>query len=338
MRIWVLHNRVSPQAGPDEQDVLVQADAVTAALVALGHEPVAVAADLDLPALSARLTAERPDAVFNLVESLAGHGRLIHLAPALLDACGAVVAGCPTEAIFLTSHKLLAKGLLRRAGLPTPDWLVPPGDDLGLGRGSSHGAVGPWIVKSVWEDASLGLDDDAVTPTTAAAERLLAARAGQPGSPWFAEAFVDGREFNLGLLDGPRGVEVLPPAEILFEDFPADKPRIVGYAAKWHADSFEYRNTPRSFDLAPADAPLIARLEHLARDCWHLFGLRGWARVDFRVDERGRPWILEVNANPCLSPDAGFAAALERAGIGFDTAVGRIVADVRRRADGARGR
>ena len=69
-------------------------------------------------------------------------------------------------------------------------------------------------------------------------------------------------------------------------------------------------HTVRSFELPAADAPLLSRLERLAQDCWTLLGLRGWARVDVRVDESGRPWVLEINANPCLAPDAGFAAAL----------------------------
>ena len=120
-----------------------------------------------------------------------------------------------------------------------------------------------------------------------------------------------------------------PPAEIDFSAFPPGKPRIVGYAAKWRDDCFEFQHTPRRFDFDPSDGPLLERLRGLARECWRLFGLRGWARVDFRVDAAGQPWILEVNANPCLSPDAGFAAALARASISFDEAIRRILEDCR---------
>jgi D-alanine-D-alanine ligase len=170
------------------------------------------------------------------------------------------------------------------------------------------------------------MDDAAVVDSLGAARRALTRRAGTPGAPWFAERFVEGREFNLSVLDGPDGGVVLPAAELIFTDFPEDKPRIVGYAAKWDEDSFEYRNTTRSFDAAPVDAPLLAELALMARRCWDVFALRGWARVDFRVDRAGRPWILEVNANPCLSPDAGFAAAVGRAGLTFAGAVQRILA------------
>lgn len=324
MKVLLAHNAVPPGAPPDEADVLVQAAAVQAALERAGHQAAHLACSLDLGALTAAVRRIRPDVVFNLVESLGGFGRLIHLAPAVLEAMGTPVAGCPADAIYLTSHKALAKSLLRGAGLPTADWATG-GDFEGQGEGT-----GRWIIKSVWEDASLGLDDGAVvTGRRQDLLPLLAARAGTPGAPWFAEAYVEGREFNLALLDGPQGPQVLPVAEMVFHDFPAGKPRILGYAAKWHEDSFEYAHTRRTFDFPEADRPLLDELSRLAAACWPLFGLRGWARVDFRVDAAGHPFILEANANPCLAPDAGFAAALERAGLSFQTAVERILAAAR---------
>jgi ribosomal protein S18 acetylase RimI-like enzyme len=182
-------------------------------------------------------------------------------------------------------------------------------------------------VKSVWEHGSVGIDDDGIVADARAAARLLAERAAARGGEWFAEGFVEGRELNVALLAGPGGPEVLPIGEIRFQDWPAGKPRIVNYAAKWQADSFEYGHTPRAFDLPPEDAPLLAELGRLALACWRLFDLRGHARVDFRVDGAGRPWVLEVNANPCISPESGFVAMLEEAGIGYDQAIARIVAD-----------
>ncbi len=127
-------------------------------------------------------------------------------------------------------------------------------------------------------------------------------------------------------------MQVLPPAEIDFCAFPPDKPRIVGHQAKWDQDSFEYQQTPRRFVFPAKDKPLLSRVSDLARSCWGLFGLSGYARVDFRVDNDGQPWILEVNANPCLSPDAGFAAAVTEAGISYDEAIQRIVNDATNRS------
>ena len=127
------------------------------------------------------------------------------------------------------------------------------------------------------------------------------------------------------ILNGLDGPQILPIGEMDFSTFPADKPRIIGHRAKWNEGSFEYNNTPRSFSVLEQDRSLVEQLERLALQCWQLFGLRGHVRIDFRVDQEGKPWILEVNTNPCLSPDAGYAAALEEAGVGYDEAVRRIV-------------
>ncbi len=186
-------------------------------------------------------------------------------------------------------------------------------------------------MKAVFEHASFGMGDDAVVRETGrSAEDHIDERNRRFGREFFAERYIPGREFNLSLLAGPAGPEVLPPAEIDFSSFPEDKPRIVGYAAKWSEGTFEYHQTPRKFDHPALDDGLLAELKRLAIRCWHTFGLRGYVRVDFRVDADGRPWILEINGNPCLSPDAGFAAALDRAGIPFPQAIDRILADAQR--------
>ena len=325
MNIVVLHDQGSQSPRHDEIDAVIQARAVSAALQSLGHECTTVAATLDLDALAVALKKLEPDVVFNLVESLGGHGRLIHVIPGVLDALHIPYTGVPTEAQFNTSNKLVAKRMLRSAYLPTPAWHTI--EDL---QEAQEVQFDRYIIKSVWEHASVGLDEDSVIVAEApwqlreAIENRLESLGGQG----FVERFIDGREFNLALLaDAGPIPQVLPPAEIVFEGYRGDKPKIIGYRAKWDADSFEYNHTPRRYDFPEEDSPLLDRLTSLALECWRLFGLRGYARVDFRVDELGRPWILEVNANPCLSPDAGFAAALSHAGLELRDAVERILQD-----------
>jgi D-alanine-D-alanine ligase len=325
MRVALLHNAVPEDAPLEDQDTLVQVRAVAEALARLGHEPMPLSCTLDLATLRDELLRLRPEVVFNLVESLAGADSLAYLPSAVLDALGVPYTGNRTEALFLTTHKLLGKRQLRQAGLPTPAWMESGRDSH---ENSSYPLRSSWILKGIWDQGSRGLDDEAVLRDVGPAEvrRRLAERAARSG-PSFAEQFIEGREFNLALLAGPAGPEVLPPAEIDFSAFPPGKPRIVGYRAKWEAASFEFHHTPPRFAFSSADAALLAGLRSLAERCWTLFGLRGWARVDFRVDAAGRPLILEINANPCLSLDAGFAAALGEAGIPFDEAIRRILDD-----------
>ena len=322
----VLHGAVPADAPPDELDVLAEASLVEAALDRLGCRVERLALTPDLAAAARRLRRLRPDLVFNLVESLDGDGRMIHLAPTLLESLGLPFTGAGAEAMFLTSCKPQAKHRLAAAGLPTPAWT-----DTALGWSVPPGETGRWIVKSAWEHASIGLDAGNVVPPARLAAVAAERRAGF-GGDWFAERFVDGREFNLSLLAGADGPDLLPPAEIDFVGYGAERPRLVDYAAKWLPEAASFHDTPRRFEFAASDGPLLDRLAALAHACWRLFGLRGHARVDFRVDGAGEPWILEVNANPCLSPDAGFMAAARQAGLDVDGVVARILGDVNRPA------
>lgn len=308
----------------DEKDVLVQAGAVARVLEARGYETIQKACSLNLAAVASLLQKEHPAFVFNLAESIGGRGSLIHLVPSLLDALGVPYTGAGTEALFLSSNKLLAKKLLRSGDVGTPVWHTL------REKPEKPFAAGRYIIKSVWEHASIGLDDDAVVQADQWAQLrdAIADRSMRLGGPLFAEVFIEGREFNLSLLAHDSGPEVLPPAEIRFDDYPPERPRMVGYEAKWIEDSFAYRHTPRCFDFDPVDEDLLNTLSETAKRCWRLFNLRGYARIDFRVDRTGGPWVLEVNSNPCLSPDAGFAAAAERRGLRFDEIIDRIVKDI----------
>ncbi|MEX0715017.1 MAG: hypothetical protein WD066_00440 [Planctomycetaceae bacterium] len=314
---------MSADASPDDRDVIVQAEAIAAALRRLGHEPFPLVCTLDLAGCAAELRRLRPGCVFNLVESLDGSDRLMTLVPALLEHLRIPYSGCSADAIWNTTHKLLAKSRMRAAGMPTPDWASTL---TGL-EGEGPRLEPPYLIKTIWEHASFGIDDDALVMAGDAADvgMRLAERSRRIGRDCFAEKYVEGREFNLSLLEDAGRPRMLPVAEIDFSTWPADKPKIVGYDAKWRDDTFEYRHTPREFSVAPADADLRDELARLSLACWRTFGLRGYARVDFRVDAAGRPMILEINANPCLSPDAGFAAALERAGIPCDEAIARLL-------------
>ena len=324
MKVVVLHGQVEEGAAADEQDVLVQVGCVSQALARLGYEPVPLVFSLNMDQTAAQLQNLQPAFVFNLVEGIAGRGSLIACAPLLLDALSLPYTGVQAEAMFLTSSKLTAKKILRAAGIATPDFLT---FDAPLPSGQAETR---FIVKAVWEHASLGLDENAVfcpAEPGQVRQKILALQQ-HLGGPCFAEVFIEGREFNVSLLGSVAGQTVLPPAEIIFVDYPRDKVRMVCYRAKWMADSFEYGHTCRSFAFPGEDEPLLTQLAELSARCWQLFGLRGYARVDFRVDEAGRPWVLEVNANPCISLDGGFVAAAAQAGLDYQALIDRIIRDL----------
>lgn len=149
MNIVVLHNAVSAEDSPEDQDTLVQVSGISAALHRLGHCPTALPCTLDLAAAKQALVDQDPDLVFNLVESLGGSDSLAHLASALLDALRLPYTGSRTEALFTTNHKLMAKRTMRQAGLPTPAWL-----DVSGTRSVPQTLEPPCIIKAVWEHGS----------------------------------------------------------------------------------------------------------------------------------------------------------------------------------------
>jgi len=318
-RVVVLCDAFGGAAPPDQLDALEEAERVAEALRTLGHEVSLVPFGLDLGRVRDALVQATPARVFNLVESVDGDSLLNHLAPAWLEHGGWSYTGCSALAHLLCTDKLVAKERMAARGIPTPPWLSETG-----GPGIASPQV---IVKPVGEDASVDIDGTSVldNPGPRALRALLTERRAC-SRPAFAEAYVDGREFNLALV-GPRdSPELLPPAEILFVGY-AERglAKVVDYAAKWRPESYEYQNTVRSFAVSAADRALVDELARLAVRCWQEFGLSGYARVDCRVDSDGRPWVLEVNPNPCLGPDAGLAAAARQNGWSYEELVRRIV-------------
>ena len=258
--------------------------------------------------------------VVNLVESPPGLPGFQCDAAAAFERLGLNVTGSSAAVIRATTDKEATRRALSRHGVTVAcGGLLDPDRPEILDR-----VPPPWILKPVLEDASLGLDDRAVTsdPAHAAAHaRDLRRRFGQEV---LVEHLLPGREFNLSILEGDSGPEILPAAEMTFVDFPPDRPRILGWEAKWDQDSPVYRNTVRVF-LDGAESALRVELEDVARRAWAVSGLTGYGRVDIRLDEDGAPCVLEVNANPCISPDAGFTAATAAAGIEPTDVVRRIL-------------
>ena len=310
--IPVLH--AATDSRPDEIDSIVAAKTVSAALRRLGYASEVIGLAPNLRGLDL-LPSRRPLLVFNLVDAVGGNGRLAPMVPERLDALGLPYTGAHTGAWLDTLSKIDTKRKLADAGLPTPAWSVD-GSDL-----DPEVRV---IVKPVWEHGSFGIDPQSVMRGADAAGAILV-RMLRFNTEHFAESYIDGREFAAAMMDGADGVEVLPLRETVFHGFGDGDPLITCYDAKWTPGSQQFVGTPRRFGIEQDEPELAVELIRLALACWELFGLSGYARVDYRVDPAGAPFILEVNMNPCISDDAGFAASAEAAGIGYDEMIGRIV-------------
>ncbi|HET9210509.1 MAG TPA: ATP-grasp domain-containing protein [Thermoanaerobaculia bacterium] len=321
-RVVIAHNPVEAAADPSTSDVLAQVDLVSAGLESLGLPFETVMVPDWQPWL--RIAPDPDLTIFNLMEAPPGRPEALLGAAAALELLGLPFTGSPSGVLWVTTDKLATRAVLAAEGLP-----VPPGGRLDPDRPDLLERIpGPWILKPACEDASLGMEGDPLCATREAAvarARELAARF--PGQGIVAETFLPGRELNVSLLARNGCVEVLPVAEIVYDGFPEGMSRVLGYEAKWHEESFAYIHTVRRFPDCPCDARLLARAGELSRAAWRIFGLKGYARVDLRLDEAGEPHILEVNANPCLAADGGFMAAATRAGLSAREVVERILRD-----------
>jgi D-alanine-D-alanine ligase len=318
--VIIFHSPLAADAPADELDVLHQAEYFRSGLTEMGYEVITLSFPYNILELLINLDNYKPLWVVNLVETLFADGRLVHIGPFMFDHFRIPYTGCSAHSIYLSSHKILSKQHMQVHGIKTPVFF----DYQSLCDANDDAVSGRYLVKSLWEHASYGLDEDKKLLFSTRTELLERMHTEKRPKDFFCEEYIHGREFNLSVLGGPNGAEVMPPAEIRFE-YPADKPRILGYKAKWEEESFEYKHTVRSFEFKEEDNTLLVDLKTIALKCWNVFELDGYARVDFRVDENGEIFVLEINANPCISPDSGFVAAAHQAGLNDMEVVRRIV-------------
>ncbi len=265
-----------------------------------------------------RVREINPDALINLCEGYYGRPQWESNVAGIFELLGLSFTGSAAKTLAFCQDKFKAKAVLKAAGLPTaPAQLMMAGDEALELRF-------PLIVKPNAEDASLGIYPASVVKDEPSLRQQVRRCLDNYKQPALVEAFVDGREFNVSVMERDGAVTPLPVSEIDFSALPKDMPRILGYEAKWFEDDPLYQKTPPVCP-APIDDELRTRLQGLAAAAFRTMGCRDYARVDFRMDAKGRPFILEVNPNPDISTNAGYARALTAAGIAYEAFWGQMI-------------
>lgn len=319
MKVALLFDGMSALGKAADQLILETVEAVERSLVAEGNEVVRVPVALDGRWVE-RVRRGKFDLAFNLCECIDGIAEYESAVISVLEVLGIPFTGSSSWTTAFGLRKHVVNALLERAGLPVPRWAV-------VTPGATLPSVGfPAICKPAAEDASVGVEQRSVVRNM----RALAARVDAMHERWnevLVQRFIDGREVNVGIVDGL----VLPIAEIQFGGMPKGMWRIVSYRSKWETGSDEDMGaTP----VCPADlsSAQTAELKRLALDAWRAVGGEGYGRVDMRIDNQGRPWILEVNANPDIAPDAGLARMAATEGMDYPALISAICeAGLRRR-------
>jgi D-alanine-D-alanine ligase len=316
--VLILYNKLSKKPKDDEADVIEQVNLVTSALLNLNYEVKYLQIDLNLKTAIRQIQKIQPDIIFNLVETIGNKGEFTFLANSVLNYLRIPYSGSPLIPMFQCSNKYLAKKELNSIGIKTP-----PGFTLD----QCHQLLPDkkYLIKPVWEEGSLELDEDCVF--SGSDTEYIKKISGKSHQHYFIEEFIEGREFNISILYSSAGPEVLPLAEMTFHDYPAEKPRMMGYKSKWDDKSFEYSHTRRTFRLKKEDGPLKDELIAICKKCWNELGFKGYVRIDFRVTSESVPLVIDINLNPCLSESGGFMAASKKRGLAFEEVIKRVMED-----------
>jgi len=329
MKLAIVHNQPVREGETNWEssvDILAQIEAIEASLLELKQNVVRIPFTRDLAGFFQQIREQKISGVINLCESVDDDPLLIGHPAAVLELMGVAFTGSTARALIISTDKLLSKKLLQASSIRTPSYFYYDGGKAP----QSLDLIFPLIMKPRWQDASIGIDQESVILNSKGIHQTLEQFHARYG-PLIVEEYLDGREFNISLMGYPL-TRTMPLAEIDFNGYPADLHRLVGYRAKWDESSVEYRTTRRIFpDNLPVS--LARNIRRIARECFQLFDLQDYGRVDIRLDSRGRVHVLEINANPCLSPDAGFAAAAAKSGLSYTDMIRDFLVFLKERSD-----
>lgn len=297
----------------DEPDTI---EAVAEALSRAG-DVIRLEADAHLPA---RLLSTRPDIVFNIAEGLHGPTREAHV-PAICEYFGIPYTGSDPLALALGLDKRRTKEIISARGVRTPRWTVAGN---GAGKLRLDTLDFPLFVKPLYEGSSKGIDVGSLCTSEEQARDRIDWVEDQYTQPALVEEFLAGREFTVAILGNGNKARVLPPVEIRFDSLPQGAPPIYGWEAKWIWDTPEQ---PLSIFECPAslEPTLEKEIAEAALSAFDALGCRDWARVDLRLDGRGAPHVLEINALPGILPDprqnSCFPKAARASGMDYPTMI-----------------
>jgi D-alanine-D-alanine ligase len=316
--------RHAPKSAPavdlSEVGVVEEMGDIKIALDSLGYKTSIMNVNSDVYRLIDYLRNERPDIIFNLVECVENESLQEMNVAGLYDLLKIPYTGAGPLALGTALNKPRVKEILTYHGIRTPDYQVFRLEDRIVLK---EGLTFPLIVKPSHEDGSVGISDLSIVYNANDLRKRVRFIHTEFEQPALVEQYIIGRELNVAVLGSLRP-QVLPISEIDFSGLPADMHKIVSYDAKWMHGTAAYEGT-RGVCPAKLTARQEGEMKRTALTCFHLIGCRDYARVDFRLTPQGVSYVLEVNPNPDISDDAGFARSARSAGYTFPDAIGKIV-------------
>ncbi len=315
--------RIDPKATGDDAEAEYDSEktisAIEAGIASHGHRVVRIEATPDFPE---KVRHSGIDFAFNLAEGVRGRAREA-VVPAVLDLYGIDYTGSDATTLALALDKDLTKRVARAAKVPSAPSIVMKTGKERIPRAITY----PAVVKPNAEGSSKGVTKSSVVRSEAELRERATEMAAKYHQGALVESFLPGREFTVGVLGDADRPKVLPPMELVFTDPGNDAP-IYLYEHK-----LDFSPTLRYDAPAQLDAGLKRQLETAAKRVWKALGCRDVARIDFRLDAKGRVNLIEVNPLPGMTPDwSDLCLIAKGAGMTYEQLIGAIIAPAVARA------
>jgi len=284
-----------------------------------GHEVRVLGVHDDLAGIRPAAGFFEPHIVFNLMEAFAGITTYDQNVVSYLELLHLRYTGCNPRGLILARDKALSKKLLAYHRIPVPDFsVIKYGRKPALPRKMTF----PLIVKSLFFEASAGISQASVVEDEEQLARRVQFIHESLGTAAIVEQFIDGRELYVGVIGNER-LEVLPVWEMSFAQMPENRWRIATERVKWNTQ-YQKKNGIMTNAAKLADAD-IDRIQRVAKRTYRALDLNGYARIDLRMDDQGRVYVLEANPNPNLAYGEDFAESAETSGVSYERLLERII-------------
>mgnify|MGYP006286784849 CR=1 FL=1 len=325
LKILVLFDLPAPNSGEPYADQFSPEDwqpekDVINALRRLGHEVRLLGIYDEIRDLVAEIRRHPPDLVFNLLEAFAGDRRHEASVAGLLDLFGVPYTGSPAATLSLCRNKLFTARVL------TPHRIkVPRAVDLPRGgpRRSPRHLRFPVFVKPVGLEGSDGIAQSSFAENAESCLERVRFLHENLRTDALVEEYIEGRELYAGVI-GNRRLRTLPLRELVFDDFPEERPRFATFKAKWD-EEFRKRWGIRNTFAGPVPAPVLRRIDHISRTAFRVLQLRGYGRLDLRLTADNEIYVIEVNPNPSLERSDEIAQSAAKDGLAYPELIRRIV-------------
>ncbi len=337
MKVAVVFNEVNPEIyqpkkirakdldfkpvfGMEANNPLSEYEYMAKSLIKAGYEAYTLNIMDNLQLFIKDYEKNKPDVVFNLVELFKDQPRLEMSYTGILELLGITYTGAPPMALGTCQNKTLTKRILSSLSIRTPRYKIIKNMERSFRLGLRY----PLIVKPALEDASVGIDNDAIVNNVDTLKKRVEYVFNSFNQAALVEEFILGRELNVAVF-GDKDPKVLPISEIDFSNMPENLHPIVSFQAKWDPQHEAYHKT---IPICPAKLPDKIRIEaeNMALQCFRSMGCRDYARIDMRLSkEDNKLYVLEVNPNPDLTEGAGFMRSAKHAGYSYKKTLKMIV-------------